>query len=549
MAETAAPTESAAPAAAAAAARPVKPDEAEFQKALEKAEKEHKDVMARFNAVKAKIELAQPKGKDGAPSPVQKQRQELIAQLNEIRKKQAGGKSSRTSKQEQIKRLDEQLRSRISEQKAARGKVPFKSAEDLDRHLQRLEDQVNGGMMKLVDEKKALAEITNLKKVRKTFAQFDGQEQQIAEVRAQIKQIKDSLDDPAAKALSERYNALQAQLDALKAEQDGVYQNLSSLRDERSRLHAEQRTTFDAIRKLKDTYYSQKKAFAAHEREARAKAWERKQAERERIERERRKERAQRLLAEASDPAYLDEIRRARSLLHFFDPTSPLPPPAATTTGGAAGAAAAAAAGKTATNGSNGTLSAQATRKVDDAGLKGMRLVRKEDRDDDYLPAAKKSGGKKNKKNNNNHNGEAAGSTGTTTSSKGFNVPPSVIEDCASMGLNPPASAADVADVVEKIKAKLAHWEADQTAQTQRNVEKAKKEIEKLEKEEEAQEAAGANGTASDKKKPAAAAVAADDKDVAEATTALKDASLEETKGAEKTTDATTKEANEEVKA
>ncbi|CAK7212426.1 multicopy suppressor of BFA (Brefeldin A) [Sporothrix bragantina] len=490
MAETAT-----APAAdATQATRPQKPDEDAYQKALAAAEKEHKDVMTRFNAVKAKIEIAQPK-KDGPPSPTQKRRQELIAQLNEIRQKQAGSKTSRTSKLDQIKRLDEQLRSRIAEQKAARGKVPFKSVDDLDSQINRLEGQVNGGMMKLVDEKKALAEISNLKKVRKNFSAFDVQEKQISELRASIKQIKDSMDDPEAKALSEKYNGLQAELDTIKAEQDGVYKNLSSLRDERSKLHSEQREKFDAIRKIKDEYYGAKKAFAAYEREARNKARERKQAERERYDRERKKERAQRMLTEASDPAYLDEIRRARSLLHFFDPSS-TPAPAA------ADASA-----------SSNSLAAKSIRQVDGGDIKGQRLVRKEDREDEYLPAAKKAGGKKGAK-------KEAGA-------KGYNVPPAVIEDCASMGLNPPASAADVPDVIEKIKAKLAHWETDQDAQTQRNVEKAKKEIEKLEKEEEA----AANG---DKK--------ADDKAVAEVTADLNDSSLDEKK-AEETKEAATEEA------
>ena len=41
-------------------------------------------------------------------------------------------------------------------------------------------------------------------------------------------------------------------------------------------------------------------------------------------------------------------------------------------------------------------LTAEASRKVDDSGLKGTRLVRKEDREEDYLPAVKK--GKKGKK-------------------------------------------------------------------------------------------------------------------------------------------------------
>lgn len=333
---------------------------------------------------------------------------------------------------DQIKRLDEQLRSRIAEQKNARGKVNFKSVEDLDREIEHLDKQVNSGMMKLVDEKKALAEISNLRKQRKNFAQFDTSQKGIDELKAKIKEIKDSMDDPEARALSEQYTKIQTELDSIKAEQDEAFKNLNVLRDERTKLQAEQQEKFQAVRKLKDEYYGAKKAFAEYEREARQRARERQRAERDRIEKERKKDRAQKLLHEASDPAYLEEIRRANSLLNYFDPSS-------TSTEKAPLMA-------------DSGLSAQASRKVDDSDLKGTRLVRKEDREDDYLPAVKK--GKKGKK--------------AVAVEKGFNVPPSVIDDCTFMGIDPPMSSADIPAAVEKVKAKLEHWKSDQQAQTQR---------------------------------------------------------------------------------
>ncbi|TPX06968.1 uncharacterized protein E0L32_011113 [Thyridium curvatum] len=493
MAETAA-APAAGAAAPAAAARPVKPNEEEFKQKLEKAQKEHSAVMERFNAIKAKIDLAQPNKNKDQPSPTQKRRQELIAQANEIRQKQAGGKNARTSKQDQIKRLDEQLRSRINEQKNARGKINFKSAEDVDREIERLDKQVSTGMMKLVDEKKALSEISNLRKLRKNFSQFDNQQKEIDDLRAKIKAIKDSMDDPEAKALSEQYNKIQAELDAIKAEQDEAYKGLSSLRDERTKLHNEQREKFDAMRKLKDEYYGQKKAYQAYEREAKHKAWERRQAEHERYVKEKKKERAQEMLAQAADPAYLDEIRRANSLLHFFDPSHKEEKSALLADSG---------------------LTAQATRKVDDSALKGTRLLRKEDREDDYLPAVKK--GKKGKK-----GGAAAAAAASET--KGFSCPPSVMEDCSFMGIDPPMSSADVPAVIEKVKGKLDHWKKDQAAQTQRNIEKAKKEIEKIE----AKEAAEANGEATEAN--GVNGKKSDDKAVAEVTSELKDASIEDKK-------------------
>lgn len=473
---------------ATATTRPTKPDESAYNEALAAAEKAHKAVMDKYNAIKAKIDLAQPgKAKEGAaPSPTQQRRQELISQLNEIRSKQAGGKNARTSKQDQIKRLDEQLKSRINEQKNARGKLDFKSAEDLDRQVDRLESQVNGGMMKLVDEKKALAEISNLKKQRKNFAQFDQQQKEIDDVRAKIKAIKDTMEDPESKALSEKYNKLQAELDTIKAEQDEAYKSLSSLRDERTKLHTEQQGTYQAVRKIKDDYRDQKRAFANFEREQRQKAAERRQAEHEKYVKDKKKERAQKMLAEAADPAYLDEIRRANSLLHFLDPShqvdaaSPLL--------------------------ANSGLGAQATRKVDDSGMKGTKLVKKEDRDDDFFAPAKK--GKK---------GAKKGGAAAETSGK-FNCPPSVLEDCAAMGIDPPMSAADIPAVTEKVKAKLEHWKSDQAAQTQRNIDKAKKEIEKIEKEEE-EEANGTNGKTN-----------GEDKEVSKVADELKGASVDDKK-------------------
>ncbi|RFU77852.1 nuclear segregation bfr1 [Trichoderma arundinaceum] len=447
----AAPAAAPAPAAASApAARPTRPDENVFKQELAKAEKEHKASMDKFNAIKAKIDVALPNKNKDQPSPTQKRRQELIAQANEIRQKQAGGKNARTSKLDQIKRLDEQLRSRINEQKTAKAKVPYKSAEDVDRQIESLEKQVNSGTMKLVDEKKALTDISNLRKVRKNFGQFDESQKQIDDLRAKIKEIKDSMEDPEQKALSEQYNKIQAELDTIKAEQDEAYKSLSTLRDERTKLQAEQQEKFAAIRKLKDDYYGQKKAFQSFEREAREKARERQRLERERYVQERKKADAERVLAEASEPAYLDEIRRANSLLVFLDPTFK--------------------AEKTPLLADSG-LTAQAQRTVDESGLKGTKLVSKKDRDDEYAPAQTK--GKKGKKGN---SGAAA--------QKGFNCPPSVVEDCTFLNIDPPMSKDDVPGVIEKVKAKLEHWKEDQAAQTQRNIEKAKKKLEEIEKSE-----------------------------------------------------------------
>jgi actin-related protein len=234
--------------------------------------------------------------------------------------------------------------------------------------------------------------------------------------------------------MSEKYNAIQAELDAIKAEQDEAYKSINSLRDERTKLQAEQQETWAAIRKIKDDYHTQRKAFNAYDREQKDKARERRKAEQEKYVQERKKAEAEKVLAEASDPAYLEEIRRANSLLLFLDPDHKVEKGPLMAESG---------------------LTAQATRKVEDAPA-GTKLLRKEDREEDlFAPTVKK--GKKGKK-----GGAGAGAA------KSFNCPPSVVEDCAFMGIDPPMSQADVAEVTEKVRAKLDHWKADQEAQTQK---------------------------------------------------------------------------------
>lgn len=392
------------------------------------------------NAIKEKIDLAQPNRNKDQANPTQKRREELIAELKDIRQKQAGFKNARTGKFDQIKRLDEQVKSRIAEQKAAKTKVPYKSLEDLDRQRDEKQRSVDSGTLKIVDEKKLLGEISAMTKMRKTFASFDDGQRQIDQLRAKIKEIKDSAEDPEQKALSERYAVLQKELDGIKAQSDEAYKSLGALRDERSRLKAEQDGTYAAIRKLKDDYYGQRRAFMNYEREARDRARDRQRAERERIAKERKKADAERFLQEASDPAFLEEIRRANSLLRFLDPS-------------------AADASKAPLLADSG-LAAEAQRKVDDSGLKGMRLVRKEDREDDYLAPATGKKGKKGKKGG--QGGQGAAEAGK------YNCPPSVVQDCAYLNIDPPMSAAEVPAVADKVRAKLAEWKGNQEAQTKK---------------------------------------------------------------------------------
>ncbi|EKG17740.1 hypothetical protein MPH_05020 [Macrophomina phaseolina MS6] len=443
--------------------KPEKPDEDAYKKGLAEKEKEHSAAQEKLKALKAKIDLATPNNKD---SPTAKRQQELRAELAEIRKQQAAKKGSKTNVMDQIKKLDEQLKARQQEQKTARGRVPFKNVEEVDREIARLQKQVDSGSMKIVDEKKALADISNLTKQKKNFAGFEQAEKGIQDLKAKISELRKSLDDPEAKAMSERYSTIQSELDAIKAEQDEAYKNLNSLRDERTKAHAEQQAKWTALKEFKDAYFDQKRAYRSYEQEAFKARRERQEAERKAYEQKKRREIADAKLEEASAKAYTDEIFTAEGLIRYFDPSA-LPAKETVDTS---------------------KFAATASRTTDDSAFKGMKVVKKEE--EDYFAG---TGGKKGKKGKKSKEAAATPST--------FNLSIGVIEQLSQLNVEAPASQADVPAVVEKLKEKLDFFKKDQDRKTQENIEKAKKEIEKLEAAETDGTDAGAKDTA---KKPAA---------------------------------------------
>ncbi|GAD98109.1 nuclear segregation protein [Paecilomyces variotii No. 5] len=485
--------------------KPTRPDEQAYKTELAKLEKEHAAVQEKLTQIKAKIESAKPNNQD---SPAAKRQKELRAELASIRQKQQGFKASRTGTQEKINALDATLKSRIAEQNSSRSKLSFKNVEEIDREIARLEKQVDSGTLRLVDERKALADVSTLRKQRKNFAGLDDAQKQINDLKAQISELKKSLDNPEAKALSDKYAEIQKELDSIKAEQDSAFKNLNALRDERTKIHAEQQQKYTAIREHKDTYYKARKAYKEYEDEAWRIRRERQKAERDAFEREKKKKIADKKLEEASRPAYTDEILTAEGLIRYFNPAYDF-----------------ASIGLTDKKDQGANYRAEVGRTVDDSGLKGMKVLKKDE--DDYFVG---TGGKKGKK------GKKSNANGSAAPADKFNLNIGIIEDFAKIKVDPPMNQADVPAVVEKLAAKIVEWKKNQDTKTQENIKKAQEEIERLE-----QEFASTEDRSTDKaKKPAQAnagvngKVSADaelkqEKDaVADVSEELKETSLEE---------------------
>jgi len=381
------------------------------------------------------LDSAKPNNQD---SPTVKKQQELRAELSSIRQKQSGFKSSRSSTQEKINALESTLKARIAEQNNSRGKMSFKNVEDIDREIARLEKQVDSGTLRLVDERKALSDISNLRKQRKSFAGLDEAQKGINDLKAQIAELRKTLDNPEAKALSDKYTEIQKELDAIKAEQDGVFKNLNALRDERTNLRNDQQEKYAAIREIKDAYYKARRAYKEYEDEAWRIRRERQKAERDAFEREKRKKIADKKLEEASALAYTDEILTAQGLIRHFDPAYDF-----------------ASLGLDDKKTESSNFRAGVGRTVDDSGLKGMKVVRKDDEEDYFVG----SGGKKGKKGGKKG---AAGSEGGK-----FNMNVGIIEEFAKVKIDPPMNQSDVPAVVEKLASKIQEWKKNQASKTE----------------------------------------------------------------------------------
>ncbi|OCL02777.1 hypothetical protein AOQ84DRAFT_168485 [Glonium stellatum] len=325
----------------------------------------------------------------------------------------------------------------MNELKTARSRVNFKSAEDVDREIERLQKQVDTGTMKLVDDKKALSEISSLHRQKKGFVGFDAQQKAIDDLKSQITELKKTLDDPEQKALSEKYTLLQKELDELKAEQDEAFKNMKALRDQMDKARTEQQEKYIAMKQVKDAYYQAKRTYGEYEQQAYKARQERKRQEREEYEAGKRKQIASQKLDEASTPAYQNEILTAEGLIRYFDPSA------------------------VATKETTGPSKFAATtqRIVDSSGIKGTRLMKKDEAEENYFMG---TGGKKGKK---ARKGGASSPAPMPAEGK-FNLSIGVIEELTKVGVDSPMSQADVPAVVERLKEKLEFWKKDQDRKT-----------------------------------------------------------------------------------
>ena len=102
-----------------------------------------------------------------------------------------------------------------------------------------LDRQIESGSMKLVDEKKALQEISNLRRSRKTLEASGSVDDAIAADRARIDDLRKLLDDPESRKVSDKFDVLKKEMEGLREEGNKAYEERGKLFDERNALSAQ----------------------------------------------------------------------------------------------------------------------------------------------------------------------------------------------------------------------------------------------------------------------------------------------------------------------
>lgn len=428
-----------------------RPDKATFEATLKKLEADIQTKNAAHKQAQDAIRNYSASGPDS------KRKDEIKATLTELKGKQAEIKNQRGKIAKEITQINERIQKRSQELQASKSKVNFKSVEELDAHVSELEKKIDSGSFRIVEERKALNEISTLKKLRKNFGSLSELKTQIDEDKKKISELKAESRNPEASAISEQYEKAQKELDEINEKSKNVKKSRDNLYDARNKAKKELDAAYTKLKAHKDEYYGQLRTYREQNAAEIAAREERQRIEREEAEKEKRLAIASEKLEEASQPAFSQQIATAKLLLAYFDPTY------------------------------KDTSDSKAAATTDDLNTpRGARVVE--------APAAGKilkkekevffvgKGGKKNKKT------ASSAAVSETPRSDKLTIDYNIISDLSDLNIGVPGSNAEVPTTIENLKKKLEYYAANEERVTKERIERAKAEIAKLEEAEKADE-------------------------------------------------------------
>ncbi|KAI8456572.1 hypothetical protein BY996DRAFT_4528900, partial [Phakopsora pachyrhizi] len=417
-----------------------------------------------------KVQIGDPKN-GGNHGTMMERRKVLREELDALRDEQSRGKSSRGMILDQVKSSNETVQRKIKDLNSTRGKLPYKSTVEVDAKIRQLEAQIESGTMRIVEEKKALAEIQNLRKARKLVESFGPQQDAIEAEKERVDSLRKKLDDPDQKSTSERWAQIKAELEKLNDKlaetsksRDKLFEERNKLQDQLNVLYEKKRESALRYKDANDKYYTKMQ-------DDQQRRIDREKADKDAFEADQITEIHEEMRAQAAAPAYEREIEDCRTLIIFFDkmlgnnPTidessEPLNKTSSSTNEGTA---------------TSSLPKLKELRKVDgEDAFQGMIAVKKKGaEDDDFFMAG--GGGKKGKKNKktNASNPESNNPNGNSS----LHLPLSTINALHALAVSVPMNKKDVVETISALSEKKKWFSENQERVTKERIKETEEKI------------------------------------------------------------------------
>lgn len=319
-----------------------------------------------------------------------------------------------------------------------------------------MEAQVASGQMTLAEEKRALQDVSALKRQKKSFEAFDSQEDSIEMEKKKVDGLRQRLDalQPEGKRLKDLLDEQFTLLRSLDSEKNDGHSKVKVLIEEREKIGKEIGELMTQRRELYAENKKQNDEWYSYQREEKARRAEQYRLEKTEREKQKKIEAVQRAKEQAEIPAFEVEINTCNALVNLMQQLQG---------GGAVNAAA--------TNGTTTAASAHVPVSNESAALpKGFTaLKKKSDRmDEETLFAGNK---KKSAKQQN---------SSSSSGKEQLKFDLAVLDQFLSLKISVPTTKGDIPQTVDSLKEKKAFFLENQDRVTKENIQKAKDLEEKL---------------------------------------------------------------------
>lgn len=281
-----------------------------------------------FNSLKQKLEGKlgeQKKAQDAlqktGPTKNDPEWQKLLDELNAAKKARDAARAQVQDAHNEVRALETEHKKKVAEITALRPKQGPRTEEEFDRQIEKLEKLVETGEMKLVDEKRTVNEISNLKKAKRSVSGIAKLEAEASALKQTIAEKRKAIDDSALKQANADIAKINEKLDARKASRQQESKAKNELWNVKNQVQSEVKQIRDSMTKLREEFNAKLTAFREHAAAQRREREEEERKQKESAAREKKLAEAKNKLEAAKEPAFAAQIAKAQNLIAVLDPS------------------------------------------------------------------------------------------------------------------------------------------------------------------------------------------------------------------------------------